>query len=234
MVINSVGEVSMGYYVNLETITLEEFFSKLQEVSVLPSQKVLRETPEEKCSCLQKHGIHHLDQLEAALKSKRRIAELLTKTGLTLDYLTLMRRELDRYHPRPIVFAEIPGLKQHVLERLGRNNTRNTMHLFDMVITAENRQHLADRTGITLEEVAELTRLTDVSRIMWTTPAFARLLIEAGYDCVEKIADADYRAMYERLAAVNSAKSYYRGRLTERDIWLFIRYAKDVPQIINW
>jgi len=56
-----------------------------------------------------------------------------------------------------------------------------------------------------------------------------RLLVEAGYYSVEKIADADYRAMYERLAAVNSAKSYYRGRLTERDIWLFIRYAKDVP-----
>jgi hypothetical protein len=231
---NSIREVSMGYYVDLETIALEELFSKLQEVSVLPSQKVLREAPEERCLCLQKCGIHNLRELEAALKSKDRIAALSTKTGLTLDYLTLMRRELDRYHPRAIVFSEIPGLKEHVLERLKQNNIRNTMHLFDMVITAENRQHLADRTGITLEEVDELTRLTDVSRIMWTTPAFARLTVEAGYDCVEKIADADYRVMYGRLAAVNSEKSYYRGRLTERDIWLFIRYARDVPQIINW
>jgi len=229
-----IGEVSMRYYVGLERITLEEFFSKLQEVSVLPSQKVLREAPEERRLCLQKQGIHHLHELEAALKSKRRIAELSAKTGLTLDYLTLMRRELDRYHPRPIVFAEIPGLNEHVLEKLSQNNIRNTMHLFDMVITAENRQHLADRTGITLDEVAELTRLADVSRIMWTTPAFVRLLVEAGYDSVEKIADADCRTMYERLAATNGAKSYYRGRLTERDIWLFIRYAKDVPQIINW
>lgn len=224
----------MSYYIDLSTITLEDFFTKLQDVSVLPSQKILRDTPKKDFLRLRESGIRHAGDLLTALKSKDKAAQVSQATGLSSEYLTLVRRELDRYQPKPILFKDIPGLKEDVLEKLKRNGVNNTMHLFDRVIRAQNRQELARQTGISLDDVVELTKLTDVCRIMWTTPSFARLLVEAGYDSVPMIAVSDPAAMYAELAATNGEKMYLKSRLGERDVVLFVRYAKDVPPAIEW
>jgi len=224
----------MGYYVDLNAITLEDFFAKIADVSVLPSQRVLREAPEERLLRLKKIGIDNVNQLQMILRTKEKIKETSQKTGLAEDYLTLMRRELDRYQPKPISFKDIPELKGDVLGKLRLNRINTTLHLFDKVLTAEDRMETAHYLGISMEDVIELAKLTDVSRIMWSTPTFVRLLIEAGYDSVSKTSGADYRMMYADLKQVNDRKSYLKSRLSENDVRLFVRYACDVPEGIIW
>lgn len=224
----------MGYYVDLATITLDDFFVKVKDVSVLPSQAILRESPEDKLRRLKATGIRDLRELQAIFKSKGKTAELAKKTGLTEEYLTFLRRELDRYQPKPISFKDIPELKKDVLEKLDRHGIRNTMDLFDRVVTVEGRKELAEETGIALEDVLELTKLADVARVMWSTPTFVRLLVAAGCDSVGKIVSAGSQELYERLTVVNREKTYLKARLSEKDTALFVRYAKDVPQAIDW
>lgn len=224
----------MSYYVDLTTISLEEFFAKIQAVSVLPSQKILAAAPEESYRRLKNAGICQLHELQAEVKTKDKLKAFAQKTGLTEEYLTLMRRELDRYHPKPISFRDIPGLTNEVLEKLRRNNIHNTLQLFDRVIMAGDREELAGQLGIAPDSVLELTKLADVSRIMYTTPSFARLLIAAQYDSAQKIAAADPGELYRKLAALNNAQAYTKARFREKDMQLFIRYAQDVPPVILW
>ena len=62
----------------------------------------------------------------------------------------------------------------------------------EYVKTEENRKELCDKTQISYEDIMDLTRLTDLSRIKWVGPIFARLLILSGYNTVEKVTKANY------------------------------------------
>ena len=224
-----------GYAIDLNEFSLEKLRNLLTTVRLLPSQQILREDMNVRFVCLQDHGLENLQQLQDALKTKMKVQSLSLETGIPVDYLTVLRREVNSYQPKPIRFGDFPGIAPEVVARLDQAGVRNTLHLFPHVLTPRHRKQFSSANNIEPKTGLELTKLTDVARLKWVGPKFARLLVESEYDTVERIAQSDYEALFLALGRVNEKKKIYRGSLGIEDLKLWVTVVVPlVPQVIEY
>lgn len=224
-----------GYAIDLSTFSLKKLKHNIENTRTLPSQQILQEDMDERFACLEQHGIENLQQLQTVLKTKKEVQSFAQETGLPVDYLTILRREVNSYQPKPIQLKDFPGVKPEVIQKLDRIGIKQTKQLFPHVLTREDRCAFAEENQIADDDLLELTRLTDIARLKWVGPKFARLLIESPYDTVEKIANSDYEALYLALAEVNEKKEIYKGNIGEEDLknWVNV-VVQDVQQVIQY
>ena len=119
------------YYPDLSAFNLDKLKSLFQTTRVLPSQRILQENVEERFDSLEEQGIHNLEQLRLALTTKADVEIFALNTGLPQDYLTILRREVNSYLPKPINLAEFPGVNPEAVKKLAGMGIRNTKQLFD-------------------------------------------------------------------------------------------------------
>jgi hypothetical protein len=224
-----------GYAIDLSTFSLMKLKHNIENTRTLPSQKILEEDIDERFACLEQHGLENLQQLQTALKTKKEVQSFAQETGLPVDYLTILRREVNSYQPKPIQLKDFPRVNPEVIQKLDRIGIKQTRQLFPHVLTREDRRAFAEENQIADDDLLELTRLTDIARLKWVGPKFARLLIESPYDSVEKIANSDYETLYLALAEVNEEQEIYKGNIGEEDLKNWVNFVvQDVPQIIQY
>ena len=117
------------------------------------------------------------------------------------------------------------------LENLG---IKNTLQLFEKVLTQKQRKELAIQTAIDEQDVLELTQLTDLSCIKWVGGGGARLLFDSGYDTVENVSSTDYEDLYKSLIRINQEQQYTKGKFGLNDMKLCVEAARDVPLDIEY
>lgn len=224
----------MQYYIDLSGISLDDFQKRIKEADLLPSQQVLNEYLEERFSRLKAFGLKTMSDLQVALKSKKKLQEFTLDTGIPEDFLTILRREVNSYHPKPNNFKDFPGLPEGLVSKLEALGIKHTQHIFEKVITPEDRGSLAKQLGVGINVVEELTILTDLSRIKWVGPIFARLLYMAGIDRLDKISQSDHEKLYKLVISINEKEKFYRGKFGVNDMKLCVKVSKDVPRAIKY
>jgi hypothetical protein len=221
---------STGYYIDLTTFNLDSLKSRLQHIHLTPSQQILKEDLENRFAILHAQGIHNLQELQTALKNKKALVDFSNVSGLPQDYLTVLRRWVNGYHPKPVKLADLPPVESSAVTRLEAIGIMDTLQLFPRVRTPKARAALAAECGIPSEEILKLTKLTDLSRLKWVGPKFAHLLLVSGFDTVEKVSRADGIALYHHLQRVSEEKGVYQGGFSEDDINLWVQHIVcDVP-----
>ncbi len=224
-----------GYTIDLGRFTVERLKEIITTGRLLPSQQILLDDVDARFACLRQHGIENLAQLQKALKTKTAVASFAAETGLPVDYLTVLRREVNSYEPKPIAFSDFPGVDAAVMVRLQEAGIKQTKQLFPHVLTPESRRAFAEAQQIDESTLLVLTKLTDVARMKWVGPKFARLLVDSPYDTVEKVANSDYVVMYETLMRINEEKRVYKGHLGIDDMRLWVTQVVPlVPQVIQY
>ncbi len=224
-----------GYTLDLSAFSLEKLKNLFKNARLLPSQKILKENIDERFSCLEQNGIENLQQLQKSLKTKSDVQSFAKVTGLPVDYLTILRREVNSYQPKPINFKDFPGVHPEIILKLTQIGIKNTEQLFPEVLTRKDRSEFAKQNQIPDEDILELTKLTDVARLKWVGPKFARLLIESDYDTVEKVANSNYEELYQALVRTNEQSSIYKGKFGLEDMRLWVTVVvQDVPQVIQY
>ncbi|MCK4732829.1 MAG: hypothetical protein KAT65_10280, partial [Methanophagales archaeon] len=68
----------------------------------------------------------------------------------------------------------------------------------------------------------------------WVNHTFAYVLLEAKYDTVEKVANADYKELYETIKQLNDERELYKGHIGLHDMKLCVEAAKDVSLDIEY
>ena len=196
---------------------------------------MLQENIDERFDYLEQNGIENLQQLKQALKTKKAVLSFAQNTGLPVDYLTLLRREVNSYQPKPINLKDFPGVNQDTAQKLEQIGIKSTKQLFERVITPEDRARLVNQTQIAPADILELTKLTDVARLKWVGPKFARLLVKSKYDTAEKAINSNYADLYQTLVQTNEAKGIYKGKFGMDDMKSWVTVAiQDVPQVIQY
>ena len=154
---------------------------------------------------------------------------------MPIDYLTVLRRDVNSYQPKPINLKDFPGVNPEVIQKLDQMGIKNTKQLFANVLTREERNEFTQQNQIEYEDILELTKLTDVARLKWVGPKFARLLIESEYDTVEKVAKSNYEELYQALVHTNEERGIYKGKfgIEEMKLWVNV-VVQDVPQVIQY
>lgn len=222
------------YYINLEKYPLNRFKQELKESELIPSRRILKEQIEERFKILENNGVSNLLDLSNELKTPKKAKEFAAKSGLPQDYLLILRREVNSYQPKPVNLNKFPGIKKETIHKLNSVGIKNTLHLFRKVKTKSERDNLAAETDIKEEEILELTKLTDLSRVKWIGPIFARIFLDSGTDTVEKLSKSDAEELYKKLVKINIEKRYTKGKFIENDVRLVKNVAKKVPKAIEY
>lgn len=224
----------MGYYIDLKNISLDEYKEILKSADLLPSRMILKTNIDEIFSIIQTQEIENVDELQKVLRNKIKLQDFSQKSGIEENYLKILIRETNSYRQSPNKIKDFPGLSENVIVKLEYLGIKNTLHLFDKILTSQRRKELSNQTGISEKEILRLAKLTDLSRIRWVNHTFAYVLLEAGYDTAEKIACADYKKLYEKVRRLNEEREIYKGHIGLHDMKLCVEAAKDVSFEIEY
>jgi predicted flap endonuclease-1-like 5' DNA nuclease len=222
------------YYINFVEFGLEKFKHILESEEVLPARQILKEDMDERFGVLASMGIRNLDNLISALSTKRKLAAFSQESRLPLDYLVILRREARSYIPKPVVLREIPGINVEDVEKLAAVGIKHSKHLFERGQTKKEREELAAATGVSMQSLLELVKLSDLARVRGIGPAFTRLFYETGADTIEKLSRWDPESLFQRAHEVNKEKGVTKVVPPLKDFVQYVAIAKDLPKLIEY
>ena len=224
----------MGYYIDLEKITIRNYSNKIKSAYLPPSRMMLKEKPDERFGYFKNMGIKNVKELLQLLKKKDKFAELQKLDLFSGDYLTILLRELNSTLPKPNKIAEFAGISKENVSKLEQIGITNTEKLYDRIVSSDKRHDLALSTGIKDSDILELSCLTDLSRIKWVGVAFARMLYDLGIDTAEKASKSDPVDLHFRINQLNKTNGIFRGHIGLNDIKIFVAAAKEIPFDIEY
>jgi hypothetical protein len=222
------------YHIDLEKYSLDKFKKDLSESELIPSRKILKEAIDKRFAVLRGNDIHNLQELTNVLKNPKKAREFALKSGLPEEYLLILRREVNSYSPNPVNLDKFPGINEETINKLKTAGIKNTAHLFKRIKTPDDRENLREEIDVSPSEILELAKLTDLVRIKWVGPIFARIFLESGTDNALKVSQADETPFYKKLVAINKEKGYTKGNFVENDVKLCIKVAGMLPKVIEF
>ncbi len=218
----------MNYYIDLQDIPIDKYKQKLIESDLLPSRMILKEEIDSNFERIKAQHVQNTEEIYLALKTKKKLQQFAVQSGVDEAYLTILRRELNSYHPKPNMIKDFPDIAEETVSKLALEGITNTLQLFPYILTPQDRHMLAVKTAVPVSEIIQLAHLTDLSRIRWVNHTFAYVLYKADYDSAEKIAHADYQKLYEDIKKLNDEKNLYKGHIGAHDMKLCVEAAQDV------
>jgi hypothetical protein len=224
----------MGFYVDLETISMDDYREILKNADLLPSRILLKDDIDEKFDELKKQQIESVEDLRKVLSNKKKLQAISEQSGISEDYLKILIREVKSYRQKPTRIQDFPEVSDDTIQKLGDLGIKNAFQLFEHILTKESRAQLSRQTGISEDEILRLTRLVDLSRIRWVNHTFAYVLLEAGYDTADRVAKANHKELYEAVKELNEKRQIYKGHIGLHDMKLTVEAARDVSHDIEY
>lgn len=218
----------MAYYHDLSTITIEAYKDKLKKKTLIPSQMILLEKLDERLDYLKSMGIKNVSELEKLLKDKTQVEVLKEIDCLDEKYLSVLLREIKGRQPKPRRLKDFTFLSTELIEKLENLKLKTTAKLYDHIDTEEKRKMLAEKIGVSYDEILVLAMLTDLTRIQWVNTTFSYVLYEAGYTTIDKVQKADHVKLYNEIKALNEERQIYKGHIGLNDMKICIEAANEV------
>jgi len=216
------------YSIDPSLLSLEEFKELTANRRMLPGRVMLHEKMDERFARLKRSGMETLEDILRSLSSKSKIQSFAIQTGLSEDYLVLLKREAGSYMAKPFSLSTLPGIPFEYVELLKSRGIKNTKDLFEQVQSELEQEELSTSTGIPAYRLKELHSLCDLSRVTGVGGIFARMLYESGIQSSRVFAGADIPVLLKHCKSVIEKYGYAVGNLGEEDMKYGIHYAKVV------
>ncbi len=216
------------YCIDLEQFSLEQFRRMLETKDVPPSRRILLEKMDERFAALASMGVENLAELRAALKSKAKRETFSQESRMPLDYLVILRREVNSYVSKPFNLERIPGVNLEHVEKLAAVGIKHTKRLFKRALSPADRTALAEQTGVPNDTLLELVKLSDLARIVGVGPVAVRLFYDVNVDTLEVFLTHSVDELLEKVRAVEEGAS-----LGTKDIEYCLETARYLPKAIE-
>lgn len=221
------------YSVNPALISIREFRELTAARQMQPGRKVLQEKMKERFTALEEAGIRNLGDLISLTGSKSKLISLSQLTGLSGDYLVLLKREAGSYLPGPCPLSDFPGIPFEYTELLKSRGIRNSKDLFEQLQTDQQQGEFSLESGIPVYRIKELFSLCELSRITGVGGVFARVLYETGIRTAGDYAKADPSSLLENCLTVAKKHEYPAGNLGMKDMLYGKHYALILARFEN-
>lgn len=222
------------YYLNLQKFGLDRFKHILETEEMLPARQILKEDIDGRFAVLADMGICNLHELNAVLRTKKKVEAFARQSGLPVAYLTILRREAKSYWPKVVYFREFPGVDGEVVAKLTAVGITHSKHLFERGQTKQQREALATAVGLPVEKVLECVKLSDLVRVRGIGPGFARIFYEAGADTIETLAHWLPEALFQAAHRVNKEKKFTRVVPSLKDMTHYVAMAGELNKVIEY
>lgn len=224
----------MAYALDFNKIELGQYLEELSQKELLPSRSALKFGLEKRFTQISRQGIRNLQDLRAALKTKKRLEDFATRSGVNMEYLILLAREINSMESRPVKLRDFPNVDMASVQALEGIGIDSSEQLFNASTNKEKREHLIEMTGIKPSRLDELVRLSDLVRIQWVGTAFARILWLANIDTVEKVASSDEQELYQKIGSVMEKSYIGIAKLGMKDAKRCIHAARQLTYDIQY
>ncbi|MBA4384097.1 MAG: hypothetical protein C0410_05120 [Anaerolinea sp.] len=218
----------MTDYSRPETVSLDDLRTRIKTTDLVPSRAALLGDIDGIFERISHKGIQTWADLQKAIKNPKHMEVFSTETGIDLEYLVLLRREVEGYSPKPFNLKDIDWAPQEAINKLIENGITNSDSLFSKLREISLRKDFADKIGIDLETMNYLVNLASLCRVQWVSPTAGRMLIEADYETCQKLASTDKGELFTAMDRVNKKGKYFNGTIGARDINRIIDAAKYV------
>jgi len=150
-----------------------------------------------------------------------------------MRYLASALRE-ERIKRAPILLANFRGVDPDHTNRLAAAGVKNVDQMLRTGRTRDDREGLAERTGVPPEAILELVRLSDLARIPGMKGIRARLYLDAGVDTVEKLAGRDPAELREMLVAFVHRSGFDGVAPLPREAAFSVATAQRLPILVEY
>lgn len=208
----------MSFYINADKISLDDLRKRIEKTDLVPSRTTLLNDIELNFEKLKKVSIITLQDLRNEMKTKKKITFLSRSSGVDHGYLTLLKREIEGYFPKPQKLLSFGILNKKSISKFETDNLKNSVLLYEAINTSKKRFNLAKSYEIDIHVIESMYCLINLTRIRWVSPLAARMLVSAGYDNPKKISNADFNDLYISLEKTNKENKYFKGTIGIRDI----------------
>jgi hypothetical protein len=208
-------------------MTLDDVIERLESTDLIPSHQPLLQGIEKKFAQIKKAGISSVELLRAKLKTAKSLAATAAATRIEPDYLALLRRAIEGFFPKPLPLRSFDWLASSPISKLEAIGVANTQALHAAV--GANKTVLLKKSGISAQALSELAALSDLVRIQWVSPTFARVLLAVGCKNAKAVAVADPEELFAAVSEANAGSKYYEGKIGLRDIKRLVAAAVYVP-----
>ena len=222
------------YSTELERISLDEFQEILLSIELLPSRKILLEGLSTLIERLKQKGINHLAALQKLLKNKKRYPALADELAVSVEYLTVLNREINSYVSKPIPLSKLEVFTNAELKGLEAAGVKSTRNLYERGLTPSDRRALAEGISIPQEKIVAALELSDLLRITGVGPVYARILKEMGIRNVASFLEIDSQDAVEAYKRINTEKNYSKVNLGIKDIEYVKRFCQKLDSDIQW
>ncbi len=221
----------MNFTVSLEKVSIVNYKTFLKGIMLIPSRKMLQQNIDADFSKIQASGINNLSELEKALSSPQKLKDFSGKTGVDMDYLVLLKRELGCLEPKPVLLKDFPIGDGTVAEALLQAGIKTSKDFYAIVEVPENIGGIARIGSVSVDKAYELFCLCKLSRINGIGAAAAKCFFDAGFMSPEDIAKEKADEMLAKISAANEGNRYYKAKLGLKDMQFCIDYATILCEI---
>jgi len=134
-------------------------------------------------------------KINRCLWSIKEYYDFISKEELNLEANAMLG---ERYFSN-FKLKDFVGVKQSYVKKLAKEGIKTAKDMLYVGLNEQNRKELSRNTGIPIENVLELVKLSDQARIPGHKNIRARLYHEAGFDTIDKIASCDSEKLREKL-----------------------------------
>ena len=166
----------MAYHIDAEKISLDDLRKRIEATDLVPSRASLLDGLGMKIKALEKQGIVTLADLRNELKTAKRLEALAKSTGIGTEYLTLLRREIESWFPKPSLLKDFDWMPKSEIAKLERNGIRDATTFYEATDSKSKRAALAKSTGVDIATLETFAQLVDLTRMQWVSPTAARML----------------------------------------------------------
>jgi len=197
------------YSIDLEKLSVQEYKELLKRQNLLPGRRILWQDMDQNFTKIENDNIKTVEQLRKTLSTPIKFAAFASSTGISEDYLLILKRELSCFEQKPIPLTDFLGIDPALIEQLNKIGIGNSKEYYE--------------SGLSTSD--ELFCLSDLVRVNGIGAIAARAFYEAGYRSVTDIAAASAEEMLSRISVVNETHHYYKAKLGVKDMQFCIDFA---------
>ena len=129
---------------------------------------------------------------------------------------------------------DLEGVGPVYAEKLIAAGIRSVEALLKAGATPKGRAELAEKAGVTKDQVLEWTNFADLYRIKGVGEEYSQLLEAAGVDTVPELAQRNAENLFNKIVEVNTAKKLVRQTPSQKQVESWVAQAKDLPRAIEY
>ena len=129
---------------------------------------------------------------------------------------------------------DLEGVGPVYAEKLIAAGIRSVEAMLKTGATPKGRAELAEKAGVTKDQVLEWTNYADLYRIKGVAEEYSQLLEAAGVDTVPELAQRNPENLYKKVMEVNADKKLVRQVPGLAQVKSWVGQAKELPRAIQY